>query len=282
MDRVAALALALGCAGGDAADIARRPCWRTAGRGDGCWYSTTRRRPGIWCRAATRRRCWHVLITTGRRVAGDRGSRWKWTCSPGPNQWPSCTNGWRACQKPRGQPGGRARDLAGDRSGRGLHRRLKNASGGVPAARELLRGTDPRRGAGLSYPGTVAGRSSSALNGWPRHTSPPPRWPDMCIPRVRTLPLSLLTGAADKLPKPLSGSAADPLAWRKMLTTLNQSALAQADEMTVHMHRLTQAILRDQLTQRRPPPPGRRPRRSSRSAIPATRPIPPPGPCGPG
>jgi hypothetical protein len=62
------------------------------------------------------------------------------------------------------------------------------------------------------------------------------------------IPLTLFTDAAGQLPEPLSGSAADPLAWRKMLAAMNQSALARVEEKTVHMHRLTQAILRDRLS----------------------------------
>jgi putative PIN family toxin of toxin-antitoxin system len=41
--------------------------------------------------------------------------------------------------------------------------------------------------------------------------------------------------------------AADPVRWRNLLAALADSALAQAGEKTVHLHRLIQAILRDQL-----------------------------------
>ena len=101
----------------------------------------------------------------------------------------------------------------------------------------------------LSYPGTVAGTVQLSAQRLAQTYIAAAQMAGICaFLASEPIPLSLFTGAADKLPKPLSGSAADPLAWRKMLTALNQSALAQADEMTVHMHRLTQAILRDQLT----------------------------------
>jgi hypothetical protein len=56
----------------------------------------------------------------------------------------------------------------------------------------------------------------------------------------------LFPAAADRLPEPLGGSAADLLAWRKLLTGLGRSALARVDRRSVQLHRLTQAVLRDQ------------------------------------
>lgn len=60
------------------------------------------------------------------------------------------------------------------------------------------------------------------------------------------IPLALFPAAADRLPEPLVGSAADLLAWRKLLTGLGRSALARVDRRSVQLHRLTQAVLRDQ------------------------------------
>ena len=61
------------------------------------------------------------------------------------------------------------------------------------------------------------------------------------------IPLALFPAAADRLPEPLASSAADMLAWRNLLTGLARSALARVDQRSAQMHRLTQAVLRDQL-----------------------------------
>jgi hypothetical protein len=61
------------------------------------------------------------------------------------------------------------------------------------------------------------------------------------------IPLALFTTTTTLLPGPLAAAAADPLAWRNLLTVLGRTALARASQHTVQMHRLTQAILRDQL-----------------------------------
>jgi hypothetical protein len=65
------------------------------------------------------------------------------------------------------------------------------------------------------------------------------------------IPLTLFTtpAATSLLPEPLATTAADPLAWRNLLAAVNRTALAYATTHTLQMHRLTQAILRDQPTQ---------------------------------
>jgi transcriptional regulator with XRE-family HTH domain len=62
------------------------------------------------------------------------------------------------------------------------------------------------------------------------------------------IPEDLFTGAAGLLPGELAARAADPLAWRQTLAQLAGQSLARVDHRGLQLHRLTQAILRDQLT----------------------------------
>ena len=63
----------------------------------------------------------------------------------------------------------------------------------------------------------------------------------------RPIPLAIFTSAADQLPEQLRSSAADTVDWRRLLTLLGRSALVRVDRDSLQMHRLTQAVLRDQL-----------------------------------
>jgi transcriptional regulator with XRE-family HTH domain len=62
------------------------------------------------------------------------------------------------------------------------------------------------------------------------------------------IPEEIFTGAAGLLPGGLAEQAADPLAWRQTVAHLAGQSLARVDHRGLQMHRLTQAILRDQLT----------------------------------
>ena len=62
------------------------------------------------------------------------------------------------------------------------------------------------------------------------------------------IPLDLFTSNPSQLPDGLADQAADPLAWRRILADLSRQSLAQIDARGLTMHRLVQAILRDQLT----------------------------------
>ena len=62
------------------------------------------------------------------------------------------------------------------------------------------------------------------------------------------IPEDLFTGAPGELPGGLAARAGDPLAWRQTLARLTRQWLARVDQHGLQMHRLTQAILRDQLT----------------------------------
>jgi hypothetical protein len=65
------------------------------------------------------------------------------------------------------------------------------------------------------------------------------------------VPLTLIAGAADKLPSPLRTCAVDPAAWYKTLSHVTKQSLARVGGSGLQMHRLTQAILRDRLSPRR-------------------------------
>jgi transcriptional regulator with XRE-family HTH domain len=65
------------------------------------------------------------------------------------------------------------------------------------------------------------------------------------------IPEEIFTGAAELLPAGLAEHAADPLAWRQAVAHLAGQSLARVDHRGLQMHRLTQAILRDQLTPER-------------------------------
>jgi len=64
------------------------------------------------------------------------------------------------------------------------------------------------------------------------------------------VPITLVTttSASHELPPALEARAADPVAFGRLLTVIGQRALARIDGEGVHMHRLSQAILRDHLT----------------------------------
>jgi transcriptional regulator with XRE-family HTH domain len=62
------------------------------------------------------------------------------------------------------------------------------------------------------------------------------------------IPEEVFTGPSGLLPGSLAERAADPLAWRQTLAHLAEQSLVRVDHRGLQMHRLTQAILRDQLT----------------------------------
>jgi hypothetical protein len=62
------------------------------------------------------------------------------------------------------------------------------------------------------------------------------------------IPEELLSRGAANLSAALAARAADPLVWRQTLAHLGRQALARVDQRGIHMHRLTQAILRDRLS----------------------------------
>jgi hypothetical protein len=61
------------------------------------------------------------------------------------------------------------------------------------------------------------------------------------------VPARLISGAAAHFPEPLAAKAADPADLWLLLAAISNSALARVGDDSLHMHRLTQAILRDRL-----------------------------------
>ena len=61
------------------------------------------------------------------------------------------------------------------------------------------------------------------------------------------IPLTLFVNAISALPDPLAAQARDPLAWRTLLSRLGRSSLARISQDTLQMHRLIQAIIREDL-----------------------------------
>ena len=59
------------------------------------------------------------------------------------------------------------------------------------------------------------------------------------------IPFTLLTGNPDRLFVPLSGAAADPMAFAALVGLLRRQALARVGADSLQLHRLVQAILRD-------------------------------------
>jgi transcriptional regulator with XRE-family HTH domain len=62
------------------------------------------------------------------------------------------------------------------------------------------------------------------------------------------IPEDLFTDAVGLLPGELAARAADPLAWRQTLAHMARQSLARIDHRGLQMHRLTQTILRGQLS----------------------------------
>lgn len=62
-----------------------------------------------------------------------------------------------------------------------------------------------------------------------------------------SVPAGWFVKAAGKLPPSLGERADDPLAWRRVVTSLARTALARVDRGNLKMHRLTQAVIRDRL-----------------------------------
>ena len=100
----------------------------------------------------------------------------------------------------------------------------------------------------LSYPRSLAGAIQLTMERLTRDDSAAALLAEICaFLAPEPIPLALFPAAADRLPEPLASSAADVLAWRKLLTGLGRNAVARVDQCSAQMHRLTQAVLRDRL-----------------------------------
>ena len=132
-----------------------------------------------------------------------------------------------------------------------------------------------------SYPRSLAAATAVTATRLAAHDQAAAELASLCaFLAPESIPEDLFTGAADLLPDELAAQAADPLAWRQTLAQLAGHSLARVDNRGLQMHRLTQAILRDQLTRLTRPPHAGAPRQSWPQQTRATRPIPAPGPGG--
>ena len=127
------------------------------------------------------------------------------------------------------------------------------ADSAIPAGEyvELVKAHPDRvfeQGQSLSYPHTLAAAVQLTLERLIRENPAAATVADIsAFLAPSPIPLAIFTAAANQLPEPLRSSAADAVEWRKLLTVLGRSALVRVDRDSLQMHRLTQAILRDQL-----------------------------------
>jgi transcriptional regulator with XRE-family HTH domain len=99
-----------------------------------------------------------------------------------------------------------------------------------------------------SYPQSLAASTAVTAAQLAEHAPAAAELASLCaFLAPEPIPEKLFTGATELLPGELAAQAADPLAWRQTLAQLAGQSLARIDQHGLQMHRLTQAILRDQL-----------------------------------
>jgi tetratricopeptide (TPR) repeat protein len=104
----------------------------------------------------------------------------------------------------------------------------------------------------LSYPTSLAGATALTMERLARDHDGARELAEVCaFLAPEPIPLALFPAAAGQLPQPLGTAAGDVLAWRELLAALSRSSLGRVDHQEMQLHRLTQAILRDQLTPER-------------------------------
>lgn len=105
------------------------------------------------------------------------------------------------------------------------------------------------QGAPDSYPRSLAAGTALIADQLSGHDPAAAELANLCaFLAPEPIPAYLFTGAAGVLPGELAARAADPLAWRQTLANASRHSLVRVDQRGLQMHRLTQAILRDQLT----------------------------------
>jgi tetratricopeptide (TPR) repeat protein len=111
-------------------------------------------------------------------------------------------------------------------------------------ARQLLDQSTP-----LSYPRSLAASTQLIADRLAADDPAAAELASLCaFLASEPIPDDLFRAAARELPDDLAVRAADPLGWRQTLAQLVRQSLARLDQRGLVMHRLTQAILRDQLT----------------------------------
>jgi transcriptional regulator with XRE-family HTH domain len=105
------------------------------------------------------------------------------------------------------------------------------------------------RGAAGSYPRSLAAATALIAGRLAEQDPAAAELAGLCaFLAPEPIPDYLFTRAAGLLPGELAAQAADPLAWRQTLAHVSGQSLTRVDNRGLQMHRLTQAILRDQLT----------------------------------
>jgi transcriptional regulator with XRE-family HTH domain len=104
-------------------------------------------------------------------------------------------------------------------------------------------------GAPASYPRSLAAATALIAGGLAEQDPAAAELASLCaFLAPEPIPDYLFADAAGLLPGELATRAADPLAWRQTLAHVSGQSLTRIDNRGLQMHRLTQAILRDQLT----------------------------------
>ena len=135
---------------------------------------------------------------------------------------------------------------------------IAQAAGFMPetgtAASDYLELLDNRAGQlldqavpGMAYPRSLAAATQLTADRLERDDPAAAQLASLCaFLAPEPIPQDLFTSAPGQLPDGLDARAADPLAWRRTVAQLTRRSLVRADERGLVMHRLTQAILRDQ------------------------------------
>ena len=128
------------------------------------------------------------------------------------------------------------------------------AETGMPAAQylELLRTRAGRlldHGAPGSYPRSLAAAVQLIADRLAAEDPAAAELASLCaFLAPEPIPEDLFTDAPGELPGDLADRAVDPLAWRQTLAHLVRQSVARVDQRGLQVHRLTQVILRDNLT----------------------------------
>lgn len=99
------------------------------------------------------------------------------------------------------------------------------------------------------YPHSLAAATQLSMDRLIRHDPAAAELARICaFLAPEPIPLDLFTSTTAELPELLAGSTGDPLAWGRLAAAIGAESLARIDQRGLQMHPLTQAIVREQLT----------------------------------